>query len=114
MAYTRHGHHIPGTVLEEPRPPVARCGGPKICNLCAFEVGKYSRENLESEHEQLIRSEKETPRVSVSDIQVALLEHNYSYNGRCQCGEFLGNDPAKITRHVAEMVYRALPGEIRG
>lgn len=36
MAYTRHGHHIKGTVLED-RPIgllTARCGGPLVCKEC--------------------------------------------------------------------------------
>ena len=39
MAYTSHGHLIPGTRPDidpstKPR-PVYRCGGPKICSVCA-------------------------------------------------------------------------------
>lgn len=39
MAYTGHGHHIPGTTMGEFKPrEVARCGGPKICPRCKSEV----------------------------------------------------------------------------
>lgn len=39
--YTRHGHHIPGTVLTDKRPvQVARCGGPKICTDCSIDAAK--------------------------------------------------------------------------
>lgn len=39
MAYTGHGHHIPGTVKGEISPSrVARCGGVKICRRCKAEV----------------------------------------------------------------------------
>lgn len=41
MAYTRHGHHIAGTILEENKPPVARCGGPSICSVCALDASPY-------------------------------------------------------------------------
>lgn len=40
MAYTTHGHHIPGTrtILSDGLPhPVARCGGVKICEQCKKE-----------------------------------------------------------------------------
>jgi hypothetical protein len=37
MAYTSHGHQIPGTPVEGPRPEsVARCGGPGRCKLCSL------------------------------------------------------------------------------
>lgn len=40
MVYTRHGHHIDGTVLDKSadKPPVARCGGPALCANCALDV----------------------------------------------------------------------------
>ena len=41
MAYTTHGHHIWGTVMDKKRPTsVVRCGGPKICTVCAKEVAE--------------------------------------------------------------------------
>lgn len=58
MADTRHGYHIPGTVITEPRPPRARCGGPKLCKRCALDVGRHHREHLEEEHEKLIQEGK--------------------------------------------------------
>lgn len=37
--FTKHGHHIPGTVLGEERPEkVIRCGGPGLCKECSEEV----------------------------------------------------------------------------
>lgn len=42
MAYTSHGHHIPGTVLQpRTRQLVARCGGPSLCKQCMTEAGRY-------------------------------------------------------------------------
>lgn len=39
MAYTQHGHQIPGTIVELPKPNVtARCGGPRMCRLCQNDV----------------------------------------------------------------------------
>ncbi len=37
--YTKHGHHIPGTTVVESEEvfPVARCGGPGLCNECSVE-----------------------------------------------------------------------------
>lgn len=37
--WTRHGHAVPGvTVIGEKRPPVARCGGPALCQKCAVDA----------------------------------------------------------------------------
>lgn len=39
MAYTAHGHQIPGTIAEEVRPAsVARCGGVNHCKQCKKEA----------------------------------------------------------------------------
>lgn len=37
--WTRHGHLLPGRTPDENRPPMARCGGPKICRQCSAEAG---------------------------------------------------------------------------
>lgn len=44
MAYTSHGHHIPGS--SEPIQPratglVARCGGPSLCKQCGVEAARH-------------------------------------------------------------------------
>lgn len=44
--YTSHGHQISGTSVEEPRPPIARCGGPRICKNCATEAVLYGPEKV--------------------------------------------------------------------
>lgn len=36
--WTSHGHPIPDKTQHWPRPPIARCGGPKICTQCAKET----------------------------------------------------------------------------
>ena len=36
--YTTHGHHIPGTAIEEKPESVARCGGYLVCRECAIEA----------------------------------------------------------------------------
>lgn len=39
MAFTAHGHHIPGTILDETRPEkVMRCGGVSHCKDCKREA----------------------------------------------------------------------------
>lgn len=39
MAYTSHGHHIPGTIKGEGTlGSKARCGGPGLCPRCSSEV----------------------------------------------------------------------------
>lgn len=45
MAFTRHGHHIPGTVLDERPTRVARCGGVLLCTLCRTDVGVFNFNN---------------------------------------------------------------------
>ncbi len=45
MTWTRHGHQIPGSPspLEgEERPPVARCGGPRLCAVCEQDSGEWA------------------------------------------------------------------------
>ena len=42
MAYTSHGHHIPGTELKPKHLGlVARCGGPRLCKKCMTETQRY-------------------------------------------------------------------------
>lgn len=43
MAWTSHGHHIPGTVLNpDDRPKkIARCGGTNICQQCRRDITSY-------------------------------------------------------------------------
>lgn len=38
MAYTSHGHHIPGTPLGVAPNEVANCGGPGVCDSCNQET----------------------------------------------------------------------------
>jgi hypothetical protein len=42
MAYTSHGHHIPGTTIDDEIEKLvkARCGGPGLCVICSREVAK--------------------------------------------------------------------------
>lgn len=40
--YTRHGHHITGTSIEEPIPAKARCGGPGLCSDCSKDAAAAS------------------------------------------------------------------------
>lgn len=47
MAFTRHGHHIPGTVKEDERPSyVARCGGSGLCAQCTHDSETYQRVHI--------------------------------------------------------------------
>lgn len=41
MAWTSHGHHIPGTDMHHPPPDRARCGGVRVCKVCSAEVGLF-------------------------------------------------------------------------
>ncbi|WNM72462.1 hypothetical protein SEA_MOSSY_83 [Gordonia phage Mossy] len=44
MAWTSHGHHIPGSMSEryEDRPvSVARCGGVRICRVCQNDMAEF-------------------------------------------------------------------------
>jgi hypothetical protein len=41
MTYTEHGHHIPGSVPDGPRPAKrARCGGVGLCDKCQDDAIK--------------------------------------------------------------------------
>lgn len=48
MAYTRHGHHISGSIKlqEDPGPPKARCGGTSFCSECRFDAAEWAAKNL--------------------------------------------------------------------
>ena len=50
MAFTTHGHHIPGTTDEGPWPSLrARCGGPGLCEVCSKQAAPYSKLNTVDE-----------------------------------------------------------------
>lgn len=38
MAYTTHGHHMPGTPKGNPPSGKVRCGGPEFCASCSKET----------------------------------------------------------------------------
>ena len=38
MAFTKHGHHIPGTDMDNKPLDRARCGGVGLCHACNSEV----------------------------------------------------------------------------
>lgn len=47
MAWTKHGHHIPGTVEADDRPALeAKCLGPKMCFICQADVLDYFETNV--------------------------------------------------------------------
>ncbi|USH44743.1 hypothetical protein SEA_BURLEY_82 [Gordonia phage Burley] len=94
MAFTTHGHHIPGTLSEryEDRPmSVARCGGVRICKVCQSDMTDYFNELEASKNEK--PSEKHRRGEFTSEInsntpglweqhQVELIVHL-----PCSCGE---------------------------
>ena len=47
MAYTKHGHHIPGTQQDALPPIRARCGGLTLCNQCQSDVHAHFAPNIE-------------------------------------------------------------------
>lgn len=42
MAYTKHGHHIPGTSKNNPPSTRARCGGPGMCAECSRQASIHT------------------------------------------------------------------------
>ncbi len=43
--YTSHGHQVPGTRIDLPKPKsVARCGGPRVCMDCAKDAARIYAE----------------------------------------------------------------------
>lgn len=43
--WTRHGHPVRGvTVAGDGRPPIARCGGPGMCDKCSIDEAQIRRE----------------------------------------------------------------------
>lgn len=46
MAWTYHGHQIPKSPVESPRPNlVARCGGMRMCRACMQDAANWSDSN---------------------------------------------------------------------
>lgn len=84
MAFTKHGHHIPGTVMPavQDRPKsVARCGGVNWCKQCIAEVEKFKEENPPKE----------------------LTEENVAHAGAVQAEHFAESTPA-TSMHFEEQV----------
>lgn len=55
MAYTRHGHQIPYSEVEVPRPnSVVRCGGTELCRECRIDAGAWALR-----HRPVLNSRKE-------------------------------------------------------
>lgn len=52
MAWTTHGHHINGTVLDNDFRPVqrTRCGGPGLCGKCSAEQARALQKIREIEN----------------------------------------------------------------
>ena len=50
MAFTSHGHHIPGTTMDNKPEDRHRCGGPELCFQCHREVMiHHSKKRLDEE-----------------------------------------------------------------
>lgn len=50
MAFTSHGHHIPGTTMDNKPKDRHRCGGPQLCSQCRREVMIHiSKERFDKE-----------------------------------------------------------------
>lgn len=74
MAYTSHGHHIPGTVDNHQRPEtIARCGGPGLCKVCSKQAGMYthpSNTTLHGKKEPMHTSKFARKSFQVEGVQV--------------------------------------------
>ena len=55
MAFTRHGHPIPWTVLKGEPPEAIECGGPGVCGPCSADVINYQY----SDEERFVRAMKD-------------------------------------------------------
>lgn len=65
MAWTKHGHHIPGSEMSEDRPPISRCGGPGLCNACSKEASMYQNSVNKKKNIMVVDEEKVVRRLSV-------------------------------------------------
>lgn len=63
MAYTTHGHHIPGTFVDAQKPaqPVARCGGPGMCQPCSLQTLRVTHYGLKESRVQIDPFEQTEP-----------------------------------------------------
>lgn len=70
--WTRHGHEITGFTVAGPgRPPVARCGGVRLCPQCQSDAGQFGRRIFEA-----IETPDEEPEVTVT-MRVPMSERTY-------------------------------------
>lgn len=94
MAYTRHGHHINGTVKTYPEPQnKARCGGPGICGDCNADQVKA----LVGIDEAFIRPDTPKDVIVIGEECVAYGDENViSWKGQeyvKTCGAFVKDLP---------------------
>lgn len=70
MAYTTHGHHIPGSPLEDDAgpPSVYRCGGPGLCDICSKQFAQYAAKAEKVKNIEILTKEEIQAAVNTGTI----------------------------------------------
>lgn len=100
MAYTRHGHHIPGTKKQFEGPSsVARCGGPRLCPVCKKDVDKYLEDFMES------------PEMTVNPFESQIINEptDYPYMAKMVVAQYVA-EQIRSGRHSIKLAGGDLPG----
>lgn len=90
MAFTSHGHQIPNTLVEADGPPLARCGGLRLCKVCQQDAADYvfmARPGL-----------PQKPLVQKEQIVHPILVH-FEYN-------HLPPNLQEVSKHFCDLAYR--------
>lgn len=103
--WTRHGHLIPGRTADENRPPVARCGGPKLCRQCDTNTGGAHAAVISGATQE--GDAREVISCVLADHTITTAVND---GAECECGEWSGpwsaNAPEK---HQADAILAAFP-----
>jgi len=95
MAFTRHGHHIIGSIKSGERPKVVkRCGGPRMCDLCREDKNKFWEKyneplSRESKLEFEIQGRKKAKGIVESFISDGLTSDSKSVDVEAEVLKFL-------------------------
>lgn len=86
MAFTTHGHHIPGTTMGTPPNQRARCGGVERCPKCKSEVSEFHFEGLRTNKpadkgEEFVRKYVNNQNFGNARFDVQLITFTYILGG---------------------------------
>ena len=96
MKYTSHGHLVIKDNVYSVRPPVARCGGPKICSVCSKEAVEILENYKNNQDGILYDLELAFPSKVVTQFDTLLEELESELNSNSQIRSQKYEDTKKI------------------